>query len=125
MDIKQLSSPACSPQYTVTIPKETRVRLPVPGAAVVDDTAKVIGTNAQDLTLLCLDWFTGRWHQVNELRAPGPIVGLIVWAFSGLPAGVAAAIAVLRCGHRDHHHHDWVLERGGDEFRIGDMKFAY
>jgi 3D (Asp-Asp-Asp) domain-containing protein len=55
MDIKQLSSPACSPQYTMTIPKETRVRLPVPGAAVVDDTAKVIGTNAQDLTLLCLD----------------------------------------------------------------------
>ena len=28
-EIKQLSSPACSPQYTVTIPKGTRVRLPV------------------------------------------------------------------------------------------------
>jgi hypothetical protein len=48
-EIKQLSSPARSPQYTVTIPKETRVRLPVPGAAVVDDTAMVIGSNAQDL----------------------------------------------------------------------------
>ena len=34
---------------TVTIPKGTRVRLPVAGAAVVDDTAKVIGSNAQDL----------------------------------------------------------------------------
>ena len=48
-EIKQLSSPACSPQYTVTIPKGTRVRLPVPGAAVVDDTATVIGSNAHDL----------------------------------------------------------------------------
>jgi 3D (Asp-Asp-Asp) domain-containing protein len=48
-EIKQLSSPACSPQYTVTIPKGTRIRLPVPGAAVVDDTAKVIGSNAEDL----------------------------------------------------------------------------
>ncbi|MFY9840120.1 MAG: hypothetical protein WAK55_27345 [Xanthobacteraceae bacterium] len=34
---------------TVTIPKGTRVRLPVAGAAVVDDTAKVIGSNAADL----------------------------------------------------------------------------
>jgi 3D (Asp-Asp-Asp) domain-containing protein len=33
----------------VTIPKGTRVGLPVPGAAVVDDTAAVIGSNAQDL----------------------------------------------------------------------------
>jgi 3D (Asp-Asp-Asp) domain-containing protein len=48
-EIKQLSSPACSLQYTVTIPKGTRVRLPVAGAAVVDDTAKVIGSNAADL----------------------------------------------------------------------------
>jgi 3D (Asp-Asp-Asp) domain-containing protein len=48
-EIKQQSRPACSPQYTVTIPKGTRVRLPVPGAAVVDDTATVIGSNAQDL----------------------------------------------------------------------------
>ena len=49
-EIKQLSSPACSPQYTVTIPKGTRVRLlPVPGAAMVDDTAKVICSNAHDL----------------------------------------------------------------------------
>jgi 3D (Asp-Asp-Asp) domain-containing protein len=48
-EIKQLSSPARWPQYSVTIPKGTRVRLPVPGAAVVDDTANVIGSNAHDL----------------------------------------------------------------------------
>jgi 3D (Asp-Asp-Asp) domain-containing protein len=52
-EIKQPSRPASSPQNTVTIPKGTRVRLPVAvavaGAAVVDDTAKVIGSNAQDL----------------------------------------------------------------------------
>jgi 3D (Asp-Asp-Asp) domain-containing protein len=48
-EIKQPSRPASSPQYTVTIPKGTRVRLPVPDAAVVDDTAKVIGSNAADL----------------------------------------------------------------------------
>ena len=52
-EIKQPSRPASSPQNTVTIPKGTRVRLPVAvavaGAAVVDDTAKVIGSNAADL----------------------------------------------------------------------------
>jgi hypothetical protein len=48
-EIKQPSRPACSPQYTMTIPKGTRVSLPVPGAAVVDDTAKVVGSNAHDL----------------------------------------------------------------------------
>ena len=50
-EIKQPSRPASSPQNTVTIPKGTRVRPPVAvaGAAVVDDTAKVIGSNAQDL----------------------------------------------------------------------------
>ena len=48
-EIKQLSSPACSPQYTVTIPAGTCVRLFEAGRAVVEDIAKVQGGNAHDL----------------------------------------------------------------------------
>lgn len=52
-EIKQLSSPACSPRYTVTIPAGTECE-PVPrhprrcGFAVKDVT-KVIGSNPHDL----------------------------------------------------------------------------
>ena len=48
-EIKQLSSPAFSPQYTVTIPIGTRCKLPPTGKAYVDDINKVQGSNRHDL----------------------------------------------------------------------------
>jgi hypothetical protein len=47
-ELKVLSSPACSPQYEMTIPKGTRCEI-VGDSAVVKDTGKVIGGNAHDL----------------------------------------------------------------------------
>jgi hypothetical protein len=47
-ELTKLSSPACSPQYTMTIPAGTRVDY-VDGMPVVGDTSKVIGGNAHDL----------------------------------------------------------------------------
>jgi hypothetical protein len=47
-DIKVMSSPACSPQYEMTVPKGTRCYV-VNGLPVVDDVSKVIGGNPHDL----------------------------------------------------------------------------
>lgn len=46
--LKKLSSPACSPQYTVTIPAGTRCE-EKDSRFVVADTSKVTGSNAHDL----------------------------------------------------------------------------
>jgi hypothetical protein len=57
----------------------------------------------------------GKWHLSSIIAdvcctasdTIAIIVGLIVWAFSGLPAGIVAAIAVLLlCGHHKRHD-DW------------------
>ena len=48
-EIKQLSNPACSPQYTVTIPVGTRCKLPPIGPAYVEEIEKVEGGNSHDL----------------------------------------------------------------------------
>src|ERR1700679_3310188 len=48
-EIRQLSSPACSPRYEVIIPAGTRCYVPQGGHAYVEDTAKVRGSNAHDL----------------------------------------------------------------------------
>lgn len=47
-EVKVLSSPACSPQYTMTVPAGTRCKI-VQGKPVVDDVSKVIGSNDHDL----------------------------------------------------------------------------
>lgn len=46
--LSKLSSPACSPRYTMTIPALTACKV-VNGSWVVEDTAKVIGGNDHDL----------------------------------------------------------------------------
>lgn len=48
-ELKVLSSPACWPRYTMTIPAGTRCKLMDNGHYVVDDVSKVIGGNAHDL----------------------------------------------------------------------------
>lgn len=47
-ELQKVSSPAQSPQYTMTIPAGTRCKI-VDGRFVVDDTSKVVGGNPHDL----------------------------------------------------------------------------
>jgi hypothetical protein len=47
-DLTKTSSPACSPQYQMTIPAGTRCKRLDQGI-VVDDTSRVAGGNAHDL----------------------------------------------------------------------------
>ncbi len=95
-DIKQLSSPACHPQYEITIPRGTRCKvIEGPGGGiVVDELHKIWGSNAHDLTHYYVwvqpDDVTGSvWQEITEDRYDDMLNVLppVIWLDKGFMVG--------------------------------------